>query len=362
MNKRGVALILTYMVIAALTILAVAFFNTTTNENTLAKRQVNSTRAFWIAEAGLARAYRDWSTNVTLPTGAVSYGGGGYTITLAGTDVTVTGTYGGTQRVVQAVFTRIPTVFENTLSAGGDVSLAGLLARVNVQDKTRITGTYSQSRGAVGTFADKQEGVNQNNTTIKIPDCNSNGTQDEFADFVEFGRQTVQSYPADQVLYVQNNGTVIVVPSGALANKKVIYVEGSTPGQGNVSIVFDGNWQENEDMTIISTGTITYLEPLQVQENARLSTISWEDYNEASIFRSQHESVIYAHDDANFIDVLDWGSTTGNIIANDDVSLFEVLTNETFLYSERAQNGDLPPGFQRLSGTTGTPKLTDWQE
>ena len=115
--------------------------------------------------------------------------------------------------------------------------------------------------------------------------------------------------------------------------------------------------REGEDLTVISTGTITYVEPLQFQEEARLSTVSWGDYTEGSIFRSEHESVIYTHDDANFIDILDWGSTTGNIIANnavsdhpwdpkkDGISLLELLTYEKFYYSDRAEH-DPPSGTQ----------------
>jgi hypothetical protein len=138
-------------------------------------------------------------------------------------------------------------------------------------------------------------------------------------------------------------------------------VEGSSPGTGNVNIFFDAVWQEEEDLAVISTGDITYIEPLQFQEDARLSTISWLDYNEASIFRSEHESVVYAHDDANFVDVLDWGSTTGNVIANDDIGLTEVLTYEKYYYSNRALNGDLPPGFQLLGGSSGQARLMNWQ-
>jgi hypothetical protein len=113
---------------------------------------------------------------------------------------------------------------------------------------------------------------------------------------------------------------------------------------------------------VVSTGTITYIEPLQFQSDARLSTVSWGDYNEVSVFRSEHESVVYTHEDANFVDILDWGSTTGNVIANRDVSLMEVLTYEKYFYSQRAKDGDMPPGFKWLSGSSGYPYVRDWRE
>jgi len=365
------------MVITVLTILGSAFVIRSASESNIARRYVDSTRAFWMAEAGLAQAYHDWVSNPAYSGGTGSLGGGAYTIVKSATDpeVSVTGVFASGQRVIQASFVRIPSAFENTLSSGGNLLLRGLAARVEVYDKTRISGQYyKEGLFASGWFADKQEGVSQNNTTIKIPDYNNNGTSDEFADFVLFGRECVQSYPEGEAVYVQTNGTVNIFPDADLVGKKVVFVEGSSPGTGNVNIWFDGTWEEGEDLTVISTGQITYVEPLQFQEDARLNTASWGDYTEASIFRSEHESVVYTHDDANFVDILDWGSTIGNVIANDAVkdhpsdpkkdgiSFLELLTYEKIYYSDRAANGDLPPGFQYLSGATGTPKLIDWQE
>lgn len=364
MNNRGVALILCYMVIVVLTLLGSAYMASSISESNIARRYSDSRSAFWIAEAGLAQAYHDWVINPNYSGATANFGGGSYTVTKNpySPEVTVTTTFGSDQKVVRANFVRIPLPFENTLSAGDDLSLAGLFARVEVYDKTRISGSYSQTFGASGWFEDKQEGIPQNQTTIPIPDYNNNGTADEFGDFVEFGREAVASYPSDEVVYIQTNGTVNIFPDQSLIGKKVIFVEGTSPGLGDVNIFFDATWHEDEDLTVISTGDITYVEPLQFQEDARLNTVSYGDYNEASIFRSEHESVIYTHDDANFIDILDWGSTIGNIIANDDISLLEVLTYEKFYYSDRAYNGDLPPGFQHLSGSSGQVRITDWQQ
>lgn len=362
MNKKGIALVLSFMIIAFLTILGSVFVSGSISESNINRRYANSTQAFWIAEAGLAQGYYNWVNSIAQPQGAVNFGNGSYTINTSSLpDVTVSATVGGVQKNIKASFVRIPLVFENTLSVGGNLSLSGLLARVEVYGKTRISGTYSRS-GAQGWFEDKQEGVSQNNTTIPIPDYNKNGTANEFSDFVLFGQKAVQSYPADEIVYIQTSGTVNIFPNRNLVGKKVIFVEGANPGEGDVNILFDATWREGEDITVISTGTITYVQPLQYQEEARLSTVSWDDYNEISIFRSQHESVVYAHDDSNFVDVLEWGSTTGNIITNDATSLREVLTYEKYYYSNRAYNGDLPPGFQWLPGNTGRPQMRDWQD
>lgn len=370
------------MVIAVLTILGSAFVMRSISESNIARRYANSAQAFWIAEGGLAQAYRDWFNNPAYSGGTGSLGGGTYTVVKSAlkSEVNVTGVCGSGQRVIKALFRRNPNA---TLSTGGNLLLRGLAAKVEVYGKTHVSGQYyKEGLAASGWFEDKRTGsenpgdpeVSIDNTTVKIPDYNTNGTSDEFADFVLFGRDAVASYPPDQVVYIQNNGTVNIFPNQNLIGKKVIFVEGSSSGTGNVNIFFDATWREGEDLTVISTGTITYVEPLQFQEEARLSTVSWGDYTEGSIFRSEHESVIYTHDDANFIDILDWGSTTGNIIANnavsdhpsdpkkDGISLLELLTYEKFYYSDRAEH-DPPPGFKLLPGTTsGTPKLTDWQE
>ncbi|MDD2752005.1 MAG: hypothetical protein PHN59_02630 [Candidatus Omnitrophica bacterium] len=357
------ALIFAYLVIMVLTIMGSAFLARSISENNLTIRHSDSARAFWIAESGIAQAYFNWANSIAQPVGAVNFAGGTYTINTASLpQVSVVATFNNTSRTVQAFFVGIPLAFQNTLSVGGNLTLSGLLARVEVYGKTRVSGTYSKSAFASDYFQDKQTGVSQTNTTIPIPDYNSNGTANEFGDFVEFGRKSVQQYSADQVVYVQNTGTVNIFPNSALIGKKVIFVEGSAPGEGDVNIFFDTTWQANQDLTVISTGTITYVEPLQFQENSRLSTVSWNNYTEASIFRSQHESMVYAHDNTSFIDILEWGSTTGNIISNGNISLNEVLTYEKFYYSSRAADGDLSPGFQWLSNNNGTRKMMNWQE
>lgn len=362
-NKRAAALTLAYMVISVLTTLGMAFVSGSISEANSARRYSESERAFWIAEAGMAQAYRDWAATGATGAGA-AYGNGNYVIDSSALPIVViTGTYGSGQSVLQASFVRVPNPFQNSLSVGGDMSLVGILARLEVYDRTRISGNFTKSGiGAQSWFADKLEGVSQTQTTIPIPDYSDNGVTNEFADFVAFGRLAVQSYPPEEVVYIQNNGTVNIFPSSALVGKKVIFVEGSTPGAGDVNIFFDGTWRDDEDLTVISTGTISYVMPLQLQENARLSTVAWDDYNEVAIFRSQHESVTYAHDDATFIDILDWGSSTGNIIVGDDMSLLEVLTYERYYYSDRVVNGDMPPGFSLLSGSVGTPLFMDWRE
>ena len=62
MNKRGIALILALLVSTVLIILLCSFFLRSINENNLVRRSVNSTRAFWLAEAGVAGAIKELPT------------------------------------------------------------------------------------------------------------------------------------------------------------------------------------------------------------------------------------------------------------------------------------------------------------
>ncbi len=146
MNRRGIALIMSYLVIVVLMILSSAFVVKSISESNIAKKYADSTRAFWIAEAGLSQAYHNWVNEITQPTGAVDFAGGTYTINTAHLpQVTLTGVFAGSTRIIQAYFVSPVFVFDNTLSVGGNLSLVRegfSLATINVNDKTRISGTY----------------------------------------------------------------------------------------------------------------------------------------------------------------------------------------------------------------------------
>ncbi|MFA5310904.1 MAG: pilus assembly PilX N-terminal domain-containing protein [Candidatus Omnitrophota bacterium] len=57
-NNKGVVLALALIVTLVLSVLSVSFFIQAINENKLARRSVDSMRAFWLAEAGIAQVIR----------------------------------------------------------------------------------------------------------------------------------------------------------------------------------------------------------------------------------------------------------------------------------------------------------------
>jgi cytoskeletal protein CcmA (bactofilin family) len=63
MNKKGIALILSFMVILVLTILGSAIISRSIFENNITRRYVESTQAFWLAEGGLAVVYKGLAQN-----------------------------------------------------------------------------------------------------------------------------------------------------------------------------------------------------------------------------------------------------------------------------------------------------------
>ena len=363
------------MIVSALTILSVAFVARSVSEGNIAKRYVDSTKAFWIVEAGLAQGYHDWLSNSTYSGGTATFAGGSYAVakTAGLSPVTVTGTVGGVQRTIKAYFVGISSTFNNMLSTGGNLNLnySGLLggAIFNVNGNTVYFGEYTKDPRVTANFNPApRETDNQDEVTIGIPDYDQDGTGDpygtvDFDDFRLFGRQAVQGYPPNEVIYLTPAAgqTVIIYPNhSAYLGKKVIFVEGPSQGEGDVAIIFDATWTPSQDLTIISTGTINYLEPLNFP-GSRLNIIAWEGYNEGSVLLSNHEGVTYSHSDATYVDRYELGFTTGNIIANGNLTFNERWSYETLNYSNRAANGDLPPGFQWLTDT-GTPTLMDWQE
>lgn len=137
MNKRAAALIFSLLVSVVLTILLSSFFIKTINENNLVKRYVNSVRAFWAAEAGLADGIDNLTNSGSGSLGSYTYQ---WTTTLRTTissvdyyDIVATGTVplaagGSITRTVSGVVRREPvdpSKFKYGLQAANDLCFGG---------------------------------------------------------------------------------------------------------------------------------------------------------------------------------------------------------------------------------------------
>ena len=140
MNKKGSILVLSIFVIAILMILGIALLSQSITEHNLAKRYLNSTNAFWAAEAGINRALEELRSNYSqcganLWSGALSSVDSGYEVDVAcvGQDrnLTVRGfapaLASQTQRILESTVRKdIPTNFyDNAVYSAGDIDLNG---------------------------------------------------------------------------------------------------------------------------------------------------------------------------------------------------------------------------------------------
>lgn len=165
MNKKGIVLILSFIVTVVICILGVAIITRSISESRIAQRYAESSEAFWLAEAGINRALDSLRSNYNLPAIApISLGSqGGYqvTITANGAERIVNSTgyipFVGpvrTTRVVQAVMSKNipPNFYDNAIYSAGDVTLNGNVYAVNgdiryagnINDTDNITGATTQ--------------------------------------------------------------------------------------------------------------------------------------------------------------------------------------------------------------------------
>lgn len=87
-NKKGIALITALFVISVLVVLAVVTTFRSVSENFLSRRQSNSVKAFWLAEAGINKALRELRSNYSLTAiGPVQLGEGGFSVSIEDTGV-----------------------------------------------------------------------------------------------------------------------------------------------------------------------------------------------------------------------------------------------------------------------------------
>ncbi|MDD5238336.1 MAG: PilX N-terminal domain-containing pilus assembly protein, partial [Candidatus Omnitrophica bacterium] len=119
MNKKGIALILGYIVVVVLTLLGAIFLSRSVVENRLVARHSDGTHAFWIAEAGLSDAFKNIVAGQPLPPADTPFGGadGKYTVIQNGYQIDSLGTFGTTTRHIRATISYLHPAFDNTVTA-----------------------------------------------------------------------------------------------------------------------------------------------------------------------------------------------------------------------------------------------------
>jgi len=85
MNKRGIVLIICYMVIMILSVLGAAFFARSVSERRVTSKYLDSTQAFWLAEAGISKAMKNFKTTgkfIAIEPTSLGDSGGGYRVNI----------------------------------------------------------------------------------------------------------------------------------------------------------------------------------------------------------------------------------------------------------------------------------------
>lgn len=370
-NNKGAVLIAAYMALFALVTLSsgIAMFNFT--ELNDARRYQDTTAAFWLAEAGINQFLADPSMLDELEAIAIEEENG--TIWLKRDDsnkkyrlVTSTGTVGGSRRSVQIKYPSLSTIFENTITSGGDLLVEGRKSALVINDKLRLGGrVVNRSVYPLTLFEDVREGVQGGLVSILYPDADRNGTADEFSDFVAFNRDLIARYPQEEVVYIKGDETYTITPDSSLQKAKIVYIEGSRAGRGNAIIQFSGALGKDQNLTVIATGTVTHNQAGLAKKGSQLNVIAWSDYIETTALPSIQNGMIYTHGTAYFDELHDTSITNGSVVANKGVVIREIWSTKTFNYADMRKNGVVPPGFEGLvgGGISGyTRRPSSWKE
>lgn len=363
-SKSGVALVTVMIFMFILLISGATFLRLATFENISSNESIQSAQSFYLAEAGVQRAIAylkdDNEHSVgTLPIDP-SFGGGSCSISV--TDdltrsvkiITATANFRGNQKTITTEVQLLPSFFKNTFTSGGDLEFFGVFAAAYAHGITWLGGEYKNAledkwwSGSMG-FDTLAEGLAPDQTTLRFPDMNGNSIVNEFTDFVLYFQNEIQKYDPSEVLWIQTEGTVNIWPKRDYADKKIIFVEGSSPGHGDVNVFLGAtSWWGEQDVTIASTGEIRYIEPLENPTTSRLSLISWGGYTETDIFYASHRSVISTQTVADFKYLLSIASVVGSIFANEKVDIQEVIVGIDFYHDDSLNEGDIPPGLRPL--------------
>lgn len=236
MNRpKGFVFVFALLVTLILSLLLISFYMQNINEGNLAKRFADSTRAFWLAEAGLADAYANF------PGGSVSGSLGGSNYTYAAVVTPISGNYymiTSTGRVNRADGTVITRVITSSLKTG---SVDPAKFKYGIETTTEL-----EIKGSVD--------INPNNSFKEFSTL-------DFSDIFGVTKAQMQagathSYTAATFVAPVDGITWVDVPSGETLN-----VAGNLSGSGvlviNGNTRFSGTVVFNGIIYVIGTLTMT---------------------------------------------------------------------------------------------------------
>lgn len=236
MNKKGIALIITFAIILVLTILGSAIISRSISENNITKRYSETTQAFWLAEAGINRALYELRNNYNLGSiTATQLGSGGYNVTISpsGQNRIVNSTgyipFTGQARAsrgIEAVMSKSipPNFYDNAIYSAGEVDLNG--------NSYSITGNIR--------YADEIDNTgNVNGTITQDPSINP---------LARFDFQQLRALSSSQQnVYVLNGNQLVNEATGqqgfpgsfwySPGVPNIVYIEGDLQLNGNIGTI-----------------------------------------------------------------------------------------------------------------------------
>lgn len=242
MNKRGVVLVFSLLVLLVLSILMVSFYLKSISETQLANKFVDSTRAFWLAEAGLAEAKNRFpvlttsdkidDSNYTFSTQAQLLSSGYYNILSIGTVTLPSGTT-VTRQLSAVLKTGIanPAKFKYAIETTTELEIKGNSVDINPAGSTKEHSPLD--------FADL---FGYSKTDIKANATHSY-TPGNFTS------------PVDGITWVEVPAGQKFTMSGSLTGSGVLVVSGETHLSGTVD--FNGIIYVIGKLTITGNVTVT---------------------------------------------------------------------------------------------------------
>jgi hypothetical protein len=355
LNNKGSILVVVLVILYVLTTQSVSFSMFDTGEVNEVNRYTRSVSAFWLAEAGANIYMHDPAMLDETGSQTIFFGGG--SIDLSKDDsrplvrlINSLGTFHGVRKKVQIAYqANVPEVYKNAISTKGDVAVSGKKTSVMINDKTRVSGKVTMNRKSDVFLEDVQEGVDQSLTSLANPQAQPAEDSNGFKEFVQANNNLLSQYPPDQVLHLKGDDAYTIDANTALTGKKIIFIEGNEHN-GNVVIQSNGVVAENQNLTIISTGTVTFNQSGFQAPNSQLNIIAWSGYNETVSAPSVNRGVIYTHGIAKFDQIRDTSTTNGAIIADGGVDFGEIWSTKVFNNADMTKSGSYPPGFENLQG------------
>ncbi|MFH1771596.1 MAG: hypothetical protein ABH872_02160 [Candidatus Omnitrophota bacterium] len=266
MTKRGVILIICLLVVIALAGASIIIFSQGVNESRFVRRHSDSTKAFWVAEAGIekikAQIIQDWNNRNPI---ADLFGNGVYFAVADSTDsygnplplhhlrFYCGGSMGTSTRIVESVIESVPQgTFEYAVAAqklielrtgvtvhgniyvNGDIEVqagAGIVKEddsVNPVDPNAYDADVFYTGNNLGISGTVEGNVSQTAEVIPVPTYDWNEVKNN-ADFVLNNNANLNGILADGVYYIKGDVQLnnVTLNNGAIISEGKMEINGS---------------------------------------------------------------------------------------------------------------------------------------